>query len=57
MLLLHKDTGEFGYRFFGIHYATSLRLWLQNEYQPVWGIGPQPLQGETGGLLLLRRKG
>jgi len=56
VLLLHKDTSEFGFRFFGIHYGGSLRLWLQNDYEPVWNIGPPPLQGEAGGLLLLRRE-
>ena len=56
VLLLHKDTSEFGFRFFGIHYAVSFRLWLQNDYRPVWNIGPPPLQGEAGGLLLLRRE-
>lgn len=56
VLLLHKDTSDFGFRFFGIHYAVSFRLWLQNDYEPVWNIGPPPLQGEAGGLLLLRRE-
>ena len=56
VLLLHKDTSDFGYRFFGIHYGASYRLWLQNDYQPAWAMGPPPLQSEAGGLLLLRRR-
>lgn len=56
VLLLHKDTSEFGYRFFGIHYGVSFLHWLLADYEAVWRLGPTPLQADAGGLLLLRRQ-
>lgn len=56
VLLLHKDTALFGYRFFGTDYGRQLMAWIRTEYQPVWALGSPPLQGEAGGLLLLRRR-
>lgn len=55
VLLLHKDTALFGHRYFGTDYGIRLMSWLRTEYQPVWALGPPPLQGEAGGLQLLRR--
>lgn len=56
VLLLHKDTSDFGYRFFGTDYGAQLMSWIRTEYQPVWALGPPPLQDTAGGLLLLRRR-
>lgn len=54
VLLLHKDTSTFGYRFFGADYGTALFGWLQANYRPIWNLGPPPLRTEAGGLLLLQ---
>jgi hypothetical protein len=55
-LLLHKDTSEFGFRFFGRDYGVSLMAWIRTAYEPIWALGSTPLQTEAGGLLLLRRR-
>ncbi len=56
VLLLHKDTSEFGYRFFGRDYGTTILQWLRATYQPSWALGPSPFQSDTGGLLLLHHR-
>lgn len=56
IVLVHKDTREFGSRFFGRDYARSLRDWVDREYRPVHGIGAMPLQGDDFGMLILRRR-
>ena len=54
VLLAHKDTSEFGYRFFGHDYAQSIMKWLQMNYDTVERIGNMPLRNEQFGMLLLR---
>jgi len=53
--LVHKDTSEFGYRFFGSDYGRLIGAWLERDYRMVHGIGAMPLQSEEFGILLLRR--
>jgi dolichyl-phosphate-mannose-protein mannosyltransferase len=54
--LVHKDTSEYGYRFFGRDYGRGFGSWIRTDYDPVTLIGAMPLQSEQFGILLLRRK-
>lgn len=55
ILLVHKDTSEFGFRFFGRDYAQDLFRWIQREYEPVATWWAVPLQDDRFGVRLLRR--
>ena len=52
--LVHKDTSEFGFQFFGRDYGQRVYSWIQEHYQPVALIGDPPLRDEKFGILLLR---
>jgi len=41
---VHKDTSEFGYRFFGVDYARSIREWVNQNYRLYITIGAAPLE-------------
>jgi hypothetical protein len=53
--LVHKDTSEEGFRFFGRDYGQQLFAWIVNNYHELQLIGDLPLQSERFGILLLRR--
>lgn len=55
--LVHKDTSEYGVRFFGRDYGQSVQQWITSRYQLVQTWGDQPLQGEGFGISLLARAG
>jgi hypothetical protein len=55
ILLVHKDTSEFGFRFFGRDYGQELFRWIQREYEPIVTWYAAPLQDERFGVRLLRR--
>ncbi|MEE8170093.1 MAG: glycosyltransferase family 39 protein, partial [Phycisphaerae bacterium] len=55
VLLVHKDTSEFGYRFFGRDYARRLGAWITERYRPVALLGAPPLRDERFGMMLMRR--
>ncbi len=54
--LVHKDTVEYGFEFFGRDYGQHLYKWIMNNYKPVYQIGDLPLQDEYFGILLMRAK-
>jgi hypothetical protein len=58
VLLVHKDTREFGAAFFGpaTGYGQQLLQWVREHYEPVWLTGSDPLQGQNFGLKLLQKK-
>ena len=56
IMLAHKDTSEFGFRFFGQDYGQALFAWIMEAYQPVVLVGAMPLQSHQYGILLLSRK-
>ncbi len=57
VVITHKDTSEYGYRFFGVDYARELGAWLRSEYQAVQVFGDPPLQpGSRFGAAVLVRK-
>jgi hypothetical protein len=55
--LVHKDTTEFGSRYFGSDYCRELGEWIRGNYQPVDLIGAPPLRDQWFGILLLKRRG
>jgi hypothetical protein len=55
--LVHKDTSEYGFRYFGQDYGQKLMVWIKHNYDPFYHTGDPPLQaGSRFGILLLRRK-
>ena len=56
IMLVHKDTSEFGFRFFGRDYGLQIAAWISAGYEPLQLIGAPPLQDDRFGILLLRRK-
>jgi len=54
--LVHKDTSEFGFRFFGQDYGQELFAWIMEAYQPVGVVGSIPLKDDRYGILLLVRR-
>ncbi|MGD1001026.1 MAG: glycosyltransferase family 39 protein [Candidatus Brocadiia bacterium] len=56
ILLVHRDTTEYGKQFFGKDYGEELYRWIMSHYRPVGQIGKIPLQRTRQfGMLLLRR--
>ncbi len=55
IVLVHKDTSEYGFRFFGRDYGQELWTWIQKNYHPITLIGDPPLRNENFGILLLGR--
>jgi len=57
IMLVHKDSSEFGFRFFGQDYGQALFAWIMEAYRPVVVAGAIPLQSNQYGILLMARKG
>ena len=56
IVLVNKDTTEFGARFFGQDYGRSLARWIKDHYEGVFLVGQAPfVDPHSFGLLLLRR--
>jgi hypothetical protein len=55
VLLVHKDTSEFGYTYFGRDYGQSLFSWVMENYHAVWRIGAVPLREHQFGIVMLER--
>jgi hypothetical protein len=56
VLLAHKDTTEYGARFFGRDYGQRIVAWVNANYREAALIGAPPLRDERFGMLLLRRR-
>ena len=54
--LVHKDTREYGVRFFGRDYGQRLYAWIRRNYREVARVGARPLRDERFGIALLRRR-
>lgn len=55
VVIVDKDTSEFGYRYFGRDYARTLHGWIAENYRAIGGVGRRPLTGEGFGILLAER--
>jgi hypothetical protein len=55
VMLVHKNTTEFGFRFFGRDYGRRIAAWIGRNYERVELIGAPPLQDNRFGMLLMRR--
>ncbi len=57
VMLIHRDTSEFGVKFFGQEQKFGLELmqWIDQNYQPVWLIGSEPLRNSLFGIKILKR--
>lgn len=55
--LVHRDTTEYGARFFGSDYAREIGAWLAANYRPLVLLGSHPFESEQFGILLLERVG
>jgi hypothetical protein len=57
VLIVHKDTSEFGERFFGQDYGQKIWAWIQETYQvrdlPTLDLGAEPLQSGHFGVRLM----
>ena len=53
--LVHKDTQEYGVRFFGHDYGQRLYAWVRRNYREVATFGARPLRDGRFGIALLRR--
>jgi hypothetical protein len=55
ILLVHRDSSEYGRQFFGRDFGVELYRWIRSCYRPVGLIGDVPLQQPgTFGMLLFR---
>ena len=55
VLLVERSTIEYGYRYFGIDYATEVFDWILENYIEVSQIGKRPLSGEGFGIIIMKR--
>ncbi len=53
--IIHRDTQEYGFPFFGRDYGQKIDEWISAHYDEVRLIGARPLRGNQFGILLLRR--
>jgi hypothetical protein len=57
VFVVHKDTSEFGERFFGRDYGRRLFAWIEENYVeqplPMLNLGAEPLRGNQFGIRLL----
>jgi hypothetical protein len=57
LVLVHKETGEFGFRFFGKDYAAGIMAWIDRNYFELGLAGDRPFVDPLRfGMLLMKRK-
>jgi hypothetical protein len=57
VVLVHKDTSEFGVGRFGIdrRYGQQMMDWVNQRYEPLVRIGDEPFRGNGFGIKILVR--
>jgi hypothetical protein len=55
VLLVERSTIEYGYRYFGIDYATEVLQWIEENYIEISQIGKKPFTGEGFGIVVMKR--
>lgn len=57
ILLVHKDTTEYGVRFFGqAGFGQQVNDWVEANYRPVETLGARPFTDERFGVQILQRR-
>ena len=56
VVLVHKDTTEYGFRFFGRDYGQSIEKWLMQNYRTAQLIGAMPLRDDRFGVLIAKKR-
>jgi hypothetical protein len=58
IILIHKDTQEYGADFFGKNpsYGKLIMDWISSHYTPVWQILDEPLKDHHFGIKVMQRK-
>lgn len=58
ILFLSRETSEYGYPFFGVHYAKEIYGWIEEHYYLLRTIGPYPFTSESGefGIAIFKKK-
>lgn len=56
VILVHKNTMEYGYRFFGRDYGQSIAQWVDRNYRPEYLLGAMPLRYNRFGILIAKRR-
>jgi hypothetical protein len=56
VMLVHRQTSEYGVQYFGRDYAQRLSAWISEHYRPVAWIGAAPLEDGRFGIQLMQRK-
>jgi hypothetical protein len=54
VLLVHKDTSDYGVRFFGHDYGRAMAAWIDARYEPVALFGSLPLTDSRFGVVAMR---
>ncbi|MGD0623928.1 MAG: hypothetical protein ABSB32_04315 [Thermodesulfobacteriota bacterium] len=55
VVLVEKDTSEYGYRYFGKNYGIKLFSWIQEHYKEMHTIGQQPFTGRGFGIVIAKK--
>ena len=56
VVLVHKDTSEYGPRYFGSDYGQEFGAWLDREYEIQRLFGSRPLSSSAFGIAVLGRR-
>lgn len=58
VVLVHQSAAEYGHTYFGQQngYGHDLMEWINQNYQPVWLIGGEPLQTNVFGIKILKAR-
>lgn len=56
VVLIHESAAEYGHTYFGQQkdYGHNLMEWINQNYQPVWLVGGEPLQTNVFGIKILK---
>jgi hypothetical protein len=56
LVMIEKDTSEFGYRYFGVDYAQATQKWIDQTYVRDQLFGNEPLRDKRFGIRIWRRR-
>lgn len=56
VILIHKDTSEYGYKYFGKDFGRQILEWIKLAYEPVLLYGSLPFHDERFGVMIMKYK-